>query len=100
MAKPLAILRMRISRSATRSARYALPAPQLAAPERVFPHEYESKAGTKMLASAAAEGGTGGRDRRRRATRSQEGSRFCAEPELPRRDRHETPNHGQQPSKH
>src|SRR5580692_11136620 len=98
MARPLAILRARISKSATRFARYALPAPQLAAPERVSPHEYKNKAGTKMLASAATGGGRADRGRQRTATRWQKDSRFSAEPELPRRDRRETPNRDQRPS--
>src|SRR5215469_11026927 len=99
MARPLAILRPRISRSATKCARYALLAPQFAPPEQVFPREYESKAGTKTLASAAAGAGMEGRDPRRRVTLSREAARSYAEPELPPRDRHETPNRDRPPGK-
>jgi hypothetical protein len=70
MARPLAILRQRISNSATTSARYALSAPPFAPPEQAFPREYENKAGTKTRASAAAEAGMAGRDPKRRATLS------------------------------
>src|SRR6478672_7667433 len=97
MAGSLAILRSQISRLATRFARYALPTLRLAAPERAFPHEYESKVDTKMLAFAANGGETADWDWRRKATRSREGVKFCAEPEWPQRDRHETPNRDQPP---
>src|SRR5258705_11439630 len=99
MARSIAILRAKISRLATRFARYALPTQQLAAPKQLSPHEYESRVGTKMLASAAIEGETERRDRQSRARKSREASRFGAEPELPRRDRRETPNRDQPPSK-
>src|SRR6185312_4823909 len=96
--RSIAILQAEISRLATRFARYALSTQQLAAPEQLSPHEYGNRVGTKMPASAAIEGETERRNRRSRARKSREDSRFCAEPGSPRRDPREIPNHDQPPS--